>query len=65
MKHRVKMLEDRPLDTRELRLIEQVAAALAEYRGEQPSAKHRSIALAMLKRGVLRGRQPDVDSLVG
>jgi hypothetical protein len=68
MKHHAKMLDDRPLDARELTLIEQVDAALAEYRGEQPSAKHRSMALAMLKRSVLREAsrpQPDIDSLVG
>jgi hypothetical protein len=63
MKH--KTLDDRPLDARDLRLIEQVAAALAEYRREQPSAKHRTMATAMLKRTMLRGSQPEVDSLVG
>ena len=51
-----------PIDAREARLIDKVAEALATYHGEEPSERHRRMALALL-RSVLRAaskRQPDV-----
>jgi hypothetical protein len=65
MKHqRAKTIDDRPLDPRELRLIEQVAAALAAYYEEQPAERHRRMAAAMLSKSILR-EAPDIASLVG
>jgi hypothetical protein len=64
MKHRVKTIDDRPFDDREQLLVDQVAAALAEYHGAQLGETHRRMAAALLSK-FLRGNQPNIDSLVG
>ena len=67
MKRSVKTIGDRPLDGRERRLVESIAAALAVYFGTQQTEKHTAMALELLrKKGVVYRRpEPEIETLVG
>jgi hypothetical protein len=67
MKRSIKTIGDRPLDRRERRLVESVAAALAAYFGTRQTDKHTAMALELLKKkGVVYHRpEPEIETLVG
>jgi hypothetical protein len=67
MKRNFETIGDRPLDGRERRLVESVAAALAAYFGTRQTEKHTAMALELLKKkGVVYHRpEPEIETLVG